>query len=428
MPNSGPDGRYLPRHVAGRLLAYRRQFPVTLIIGARQIGKSTLLANELRGWRAVDLESPEDHSLVAADVSFFLREHPRRVWFDEAQRLPELFPALRVAIDHDRRPGRYVLCGSASPLLMARGSESLAGRVGVLEMSGLTAGERLSRPPAAALGLALTAKRAPNFIVALERMLARRSIAGTAPALSRMCLVGAYPEIVRMAGDRRRWRWMDSYVRTVSERDLSELGRALRPAGLLRFLKLLAARQGQLLNVHELAQGFGCDPRTAAGYLDLLEATFLWRRLPPYHANLSKRQIKTPKGYVRDPGLAHHLLGLTSGEAARLSPHSGPLWEGWLVEEARAMGLLMEPSPVIHFWRTVAGAEIDLVVEQGDRLLPIKIKRGMRIRSGDLAAMRVFLVDQGERAPFGLVLHEGDDLVRFDERIVGVPTRMFLGV
>lgn len=408
---------YLPRHLSIRLWAYLDQFPCVLLLGARQTGKSTFLSHELDGWQRIDLEDPGQTGLVATAPDLYLRDHPSLVWFDEAQRVPELFSALRYSIDRDRTPGRYVLSGSASPALLHDVSESLAGRVGILHLGPLTSAELLRLP-------------SPDFLaVALEEAQPHRLVQSLAPTrvpadedLRRIWLRGGYPEPGLMSDSVAAWRWFDSYVRTISERDLQSSAPRLAPATLARLLQLAAARHGQLLNVSSLSRDLGATTRTIGQQLDALEGSYLWRRLPPYLANIGKRLAKSPKGMLVDSGLLHHLLHVHDLNALESHPVFGPSWEGWIGEQLMRQVDLLEPAPSVYHWRTQAGAEVDLVFESaGGVLLPVEIKHASRLSPMHLRGLSRFLDDFADRAPLGIVIYRGRDVARLTDNIVLVP-------
>src|SRR5438094_10235178 len=295
------------RLAAARLRRLWRQFPAVLILGARQVGKTTLARQTFPRLPYVDLEEPRSRERFQDDPAFQLERYATApVILDEAQAVPELFAALRGAIDRQaQKPGRFLLLGSAQPSLIRGVSESLAGRVGVLDLDPLTTAEARSGTP-------------------------RRAW----PAL---WLRGGFPGALR--GDFRDW-W-EGYLRTYVERDLPQLGVGADPLLLRRLLTMLAHAQGGLLNASALGQSLGVSYHTVQRYLDVLEQTFLVRRLPPYHRNVRKRLVKAPKVYLRDTGLLHHLLNLPSADDVA----SHPVGEE-LEEDAVRAGVADEPAEV----------------------------------------------------------------------------------
>jgi predicted AAA+ superfamily ATPase len=362
----------LDRGAAARLARLLREFPAVLVYGPRQCGKSTLLEACLPDWRRLDLERPADEALLLADLEGFLAAHPRRLALDEAQRLPALFPALRHALDRGRGNGRYVLTGSASPALVRQVSETLAGRIGLLELTPFRASE-----------LAATRHAADRWFW------------------------GGYPPVHARRSAHARGEWLGAYVPTFLERDLPNLGIRLPAARLRTLWTMLTHVHGNLLNVADLARSLGVSFHTVAGDLDVLEGAFVVRRLPPYFANVQKRLTKSPKVYVRDSGLLHHLAGLREARELSAWPRRGASFEGLVVEEVCAWAQTALVRPGLFFWRTQAGAEVDLLIEDGRRLLPVEVKLGADVDLRSLAGLRQCMEDLGARR--GVVVYTGEE-------------------
>lgn len=414
---------YIQRMLSDRFFAYLRQFPAVLLLGARQVGKSTFLSHVLREWESIDLERPGVAERIQADIGLFLKDHSSKVWFDEAQRVPELFSALRWHIDQDRTPGRFVLSGSASPALQKEVSESLAGRIGILELGPLSLVEKEGRAASTFLKEGLDSVSAVHF---LEKMNAHVLKSNPRSEIRQAWLHGGYPEPSCLLKADQAWRWFDSYVRTVSERDIQGVAQGLGPVSLSRFLRMLAARHGQCLHESELARDFGVSVKTAGRYLEALEGAFLWRRLLPYFANMGKRLVKSSKGYMVDSGLLHHLLGVSSWESLEVHPLLGASWEGWVIEQLLRQAQVIEPMPAAFYWRTHAGAEVDLVLESANRLLPMEIKHRSNVGPMETRGIRHFLSDFSAKASWGIILYRGDEMLRVESDVVLVPAEMAL--
>ena len=320
-----------------------RQFPAVLILGPRQCGKTTLSKEGIKG-SYFDLEKPADQRVFLGDPELALSRTAEPVILDEVQCIPQLFPILRSVIDEKRRKnGRFYLLGSVNPSLLQHVSESLAGRVGILELT--------------------------PFL---------RSEAKTAGVdLATHWLRGGFPDAC-MARNSDQWeRWQDAYLRTFIERDVSRHGIKTSCFELRRFLTMGAHHHGGLLNASEIGRAFGLTYHTVQRYRDILEGHYLTRRLQPYAANRGKQLVKTPKIYIRDSGLLHHLLGIKVERDLLASPKRGWSWEGYMIEQVIALEQLMRPASRFSFYRTKAGAEIDLIVERGVENIGFEFKSAL---------------------------------------------------
>lgn len=364
--------RFVPRAAASRLERLLRDFPMALVLGPRQCGKSTLVRMLRPGWLHLDLERPADAALLRADLEGFFEQNPRHVVIGEAQRLPEVFSLLRYVSDRSPGRGRFLLTGSAHPALVHSVSESLAGRVGVLELSPFRASE----------------------------------LAGTSHAADRW-FWGGYPPVHARRGARVRGEWLDAYVSSFLERDLPSFGVRLPVTRLRTLWAMLTHVHGNLLNVSDLARSLSISFHTVAGDLDVLEQTFMLRRLQPYHANVQKRLTKSPKLYLRDSGLLHFLAGLREPRELATWPRRGASFEGLVIEELVSWARDNLVRPEAFFWRTQAGAEVDLLLVHGRRLVPIEIKLGAAVDPRSLAGLRQCMADLGLKR--GFVVSTGDE-------------------
>ena len=346
-----------------------RASPVVALLGARQVGKTTLarqIAQRRRGpTHFFDLESTADVARLA-DPLLALSSLKGLVVLDEIQRRPEIFPTLRVLADRRPRPARFLVLGSASPGLLRQSSESLAGRVAYYELP--------------CLSLAETG----------------------AEKLDLLWLRGGFPRSFTARSHAESHRWRQEFVRILLERDLPQLGISIPSATLERFWSMLAHYHAQVWNGSELARAFGVSQHTVRRYLDALAATFLVRVLKPWSANLGKRQVKAPKVYVRDSGLLHRLLEVGTRIELERHPKVGASWEGFVIENLiRALGV---DERQCFFWATHSGAEIDLIVRRGGRLRGFEVKRtsspaatrSMRSAVADLDLRSLDVIHAGE--------------------------------
>jgi len=363
-------------------LRLAQQFPAVLILGPRQCGKTTL-AKEFLAGEYFDLEKPSDRQVFAGDAELAFRHFTGPCILDEAQVLPELFPVLRALIDEQReRCGRFFLLGSVNPALVRAISESLAGRVGLVELT--------------------------PFLFSEVADLAGRNVAS-------LWLRGGFPDAF-LAADESSWAlWQDNYLRTLVERDLVRQGVRLSAFEMQRFMGLLTHHHGGLLNASELGRAMGLSYHTVGAFLDILEGHFLIRRLPPYFANLGKRLVKSPKVYLRDSGLLHHLLGIPDERRLLESPQRGSSWEGFVIEQLIALETLAHVGSRFYFYRTHAGAEVDLIIDRGQTRIGYEVKCSASVGKGDWSNLRG-AIDAGI-IQSGFVVYLGERSFPVEERI-----------
>ncbi len=390
-------------------------FPCVALLGVRQCGKTTLLDTLPKTWKRMDLERMADRRLIEEDPDLFLRMNPDRVAIDEAQLLPALFPALRVAIDENRSlKGRFVITGSSSPELMRNISESLAGRMAVLELAPFsweevtgTSGRdsllrRLQDPRAQAAGL-------------LRGLKPRGTLAQAHDYWFR----GGYPEPWLSNQPAFHTRWMDQYMLAYLSRDIRRLFPGLDEPRFRRFIDMLGGLSGTVLNHADVARALGVSQPTARDYFEIAHGSFLWRRIPAWTRDPVKRVVKHPKGHLRDSGLRHGLLHLPDQRALLTHPAMGSSWESMVIEEIfrqlDGLGVHYEYT----FYRTSGGAEVDLVLEGAFGLIAVEIKHGQGADPRDLRQLRAF-VDQ-HKARLGLVISNDVAARHYDDRLIGLP-------
>ena len=355
-----------PKRLAEVRQALRRA-PIVALLGPRQCGK-TSLAREV-GTKAAhffDLESSTDRLALAAAPERLLGPLRGLVVLDEVQTMPELFPLLRVLADRKPIPARFLLLGSASPDLIHGASESLAGRVTFVFLSGFDVTE-------------VGAKRTDQL----------------------WCR-GGFPPSFLGENDAASYRWRQDFVETFLSRDAGRFGITLPPEGLRRFWTMLAHLHGGVLNTAELGRAVSIDQKTASRYVDILQGAFLVRRLPPWFVNVGKRIVKAPKIYIRDSGLLHALLGLRSQAEVLRHPRFGSSWESFVLEHI--IGFLRAEREA-YFWGTHGGAELDLLISRGGKSYGFEMKfadapsttKSMQVALADLGLHRLFVVYPGNR-------------------------------
>lgn len=333
------------RQLNNRVQSYLNYFPVTAILGPRQCGKTTLAKSILAEFSErkvlyLDLERPSDLAKLSDAEAFLQRNRNCLICLDEIQRSPELFPLLRSLCDTGGEPARFLLLGSASPELLKQSSESLAGRIGYLELTPFTESE-----------------------VGQKNQ-------------ETLWLRGGFPRSFGAPEEALSCAWRDNFIQTFLERDIPQLGITIPSVNLRHFWQMCAHLQGDLWNHAKVAASLGVTGKTVAHYLDILEKAYMVRRLQPFAANVKKRLVKTPRVYLRDSGLVHRLLRIDDMDMLSGHPIRGASWEGYVIEQIASA----VPDAELSFYRTSAGAEIDLLVKQGERLTAIEIKASVAPR------------------------------------------------
>ena len=407
---------YYRRWLTPQLQAACEAHPVVVLTGARQVGKSTLLrrAEPFAGWRY--------HTMDDFDALRQVRENPSGLWagahevvLDEVQKAPELLPAVKRAVDEQPGHCRFVLSGSANLLLMGKVSESLAGRAVYLTLDPLTLGELHGQPPPALLA-AILAGRWPEDDTLPERL------PDPLPLMQR----GFMPALLTLTTPDDVLRWWEGYVATYLERDLRQLSQVESLVDFRRVMALLALRTGQLLNQSDVARDAGLSQPTIHRYLNLLEATHLFERVPAYLGSHTTRLLKSPRAFWSDVGLAVFLTGYYSAPEVAGARELGAFFETLIYQHLRVSCALLTPRGRLHFWRTQTGDEVDFVVEHGRRVVGIEVKMtdapGYRHAAG-----LVRFLDAHPQAVGGILLHRGQQIRRLDDRIVAVPWTLLTG-
>ena len=359
---------YLNREIfEGQIRDSIEMNPVTAILGPRQCGKTTIARRIAESFPSVvlDLEDPADFELLSVSLKAFLEQQNGLVVIDEAQRMPEIFPVLRVLADQKHPSRKFLLLGSASPDLIKNTSESLAGRIGFVDLTGFKIEE---------VG-------AENF--------------------QRLWLRGGFPLSYLAEGDEQSYQWRENFIRTFLERDINLLGFNIPAMALRRFWVMLAHYHGQIWNGAEFARSMGVSEPTVKRYLDILTGTFLVRQIQPWYENLKKRQVKSPKIYIRDSGILHALLSLRNDQ---LPSHVkvGASWEGFVIEQI----LQKMETRDYYYWRTHTGVELDLLILKNGKRYGFEIKysdkpqitRSMKQAKSDLKLDVLYLIYQGKYA------------------------------
>ena len=402
----------MERHYTPLLHELLGLFPCVALVGVRQCGKTTLLQELPPPWRRYDLEKSDDLEIVTRDPDLFFRLNPDQIAIDECQLHPELFPALRVAIDADRhKPGRFVITGSSSPELLQSISESLAGRIAIIEMAPFSLAEAHARPPSEFYKLISEQSPAEAF----------RQLTPAIPLKEQhdYWFRGGYPEPWIKNQPRFSRLWMQNYLQTYLERDILRLFPGINRQKYRLFMQMLGNLSGTIINYSNVARALGVAQPTARDYLQIAHGTFIWRNIPPYEKNATKRVVKHPKGYLRDSGLLHFLLHLNKPDDLLAHPQMGHSWETMVIEtllrELNAQGMAYN----YYHYRTGGGAEIDLILEGKFGLIPVEIKYGQKVTMKELRGIRDFVRERN--CQYGIVINNAERVDLYDEKLIGIP-------
>jgi len=410
------DPAFHPRFVLPRLTEALEDTPLVLIHGPRQCGKTTLAraVGDGSGYGYVSFDSDVLRASAQADPAGFVADLPDKVVLDEVQRVPELFTALKAAVDRDRRPGRFILTGSANVLLVPRLADSLAGRMEILRLHPLAQAELAGRQSGFLDALFGDGFKA-NQQARLGKELAERIAAG------------GYPAALARPSPRRRVAWYRDYIETLVQRDVRDLARISSLDVLPRLLTLAAGQTARLLNVTDLASPFQLSRPTIRDYVTLLARVFLLEELPPWHSNRLSRLIKTPKLHLGDTGLACALLGVDAAALWADRTLLGQLLETFVFQELRRQASWLDEPLTFHHFRDKDGVEVDIVLEGGgQRVAGIEIKAAATVTAGDFRGLRKLKESAGKRFAAGVVLYDGEVTAPFGDRLFAVPIRSLL--
>lgn len=375
----------IPRHAKSALLEVSRAYPIAAITGPRQSGKTTLARQVFNKHPYVSLEDLDEQAHAQRDPRGFLARFPNGAVIDEAQRCPALFSYLQTIVDSMRKTGVFVLTGSQQFGLMSRITQSLAGRVGLVQL--------------------------------LPFGMYELAAAGRLPEeLERVLWTGLYPALYDR--DVTATRWYADYVATYVERDVRQIA-SIQDLGLFqRFLKMCAARTGQILNLSSLANDIGVSHVTARAWLNVLEASYIVFTLQPHFRNFGKRLVKAPKLYFHDPGLACFLLGVENEEALRHHSLRGALFETLVVNEFVKVRFHQGMPSNVYYWRDNIGTEVDMIIDAGGKLTPVEIKAGQTFTAEYLAALQKWAQYAGEESGIPHLVYAGRQ--SYDREGVGV--------
>lgn len=404
-----PRDALIPRHAKRQVATALADTPVVMVNGPRQCGKTTLVRGfETSGRRYISLDDETALGAARDDPAGFLRPLDSAI-LDEVQRAPELLRAIKLTVDNDRRPGRFLLTGSADLLALPTISDSLAGRMEIVTLLPLSQTE-IARTSSRFIDRVFTGKLPQPSEVSIGAKLVQR------------VLRGGYPEMLRRADHARRRNWARDYVAAIVQRDVRDISTIERLDVLPRLLRILAQQSGQLTNFTQIGGQIGLDDKTARKYLGVLEQLFLLRRLEPWHGNRLSRLIKTPKLHFLDSGLLAALLGATPDRIGEDRAVLGTLLETFVYTEVLKAAEAGGRSISLYHYRDKDQNEVDLVLEDEiGRIVGLEIKAAATVRPADFAGLRKLAAATGKHFCLGAVLHDGDAVTGFGDHLVAAP-------
>ena len=405
---------YKQRHIEAKLKETAQYFKIVLVLGARQVGKSTLLHHTFPKAPVILFEPLQDLYNVRSDPDLFLNHFPSPLILDEVQYVPELLAALKRRVDASDKMGQYFLTGSQNFSVLKNIAESMAGRVGILHLDGLTPEEMLGQGDK--IGWLAAYLKDPASL--------HTHLQGTYKEFSNLAHFlwrGTYPGTLSMP-DSSMATYFRSYVQTYFDRDVRTMENIKELADFDRFLNLAAALSGQEINTSQLGREIGITPGTARRWLDLLIYSYQWIELFPFHGNTIKRISGKRKGYFRDTGISCYLQRISSSEAVAVHPRLGALFESWIINYIYRQFVHLPLDPHMYHWRTYGGAEVDLILEMDGKLYPIEIKCKTSVNKQDASGIRVFKETYPHQQIMpGLIVYCGNECLAIDQDVIAIP-------
>lgn len=400
------------RNISNNLLEALAFSPVVLLNGARQTGKSTL-AQWIAKKQNMQYYTLDDFSVLDAvnrDAAGFLSGIKSPAVLDEVQRTPHLFQAIKMDVDNNRSPGKFLLTGSANIFLLPKLSESLAGRMEILTLWPFSCDELTKRK-----NMFIDNLFADDFPSLKYKKVSRDSIID-------LLLKGGYPEAHKLDNERRKNVWFGSYITTILQRDIRDISKIEGIHELPKLLSILASQCASVLNITSLSRDTGIPLMTLKRYLILLEATFLVKRLPAWFTNIRKRMIKSPKIYLNDTGLLAYLLGINHKQLLSSHYQSGHVIENFVMQELFKQASWSSTQPRFYFYRTAAGKEVDFILENSSgQIVGIEVKASNTVQRSDFKGLTDVKESTGKRFLRGMVIYFGDTIIPYDKDLFAVP-------
>ncbi|MBI5043324.1 MAG: ATP-binding protein [Nitrospirae bacterium] len=417
----------IKRHLFHDIMDSLQHFPVVLLTGARQVGKSTL-ANELSRseWKAIYLTLDNRVILDAAlkDPDGFISGTPVPAIIDEIQKAPDLMRAIKIIVDKNRKPGQYLLTGSANLMTLSKVAETLAGRVALHELQPFTWSEISNKRPSTIL---MDIFRGDDAGVLLRKW-KRRTFTDRREDIKRHIIAGGYPTPSMMASVKARRRWFDSYRQTYIERDIRDITAIEHLPDFNRLLNLLSFRTGQVINFSEVSRELGLPFTTLRRYIDLLEMTYQIYFVRPYFVNIGKRLIKMPKLYFGDAGMACHLSAVEDWQTLERQNRVGSMVETWAASELKKLISIGDMRCQLYYWRTYAGREVDFILERGEKVIAIEVKWSHKLEDVEISGLKDCAKDLKGRHVLSILLYSGTEMIGIDKQTIAMPFGFFFGI
>ena len=406
--------RYLHRHIEKQILESAQYFKAILILGARQVGKSTLLSHLFPDVKAIVFDPVQDIYKAREDPEFFLDSFPSPLILDEVQFVPELLASLKRRMDRSDAKGQYFLTGSQNFSMLRTVAESMAGRVAIFHLDNFT--------PQEIVGQGFEEGWIPNYLNNPDSFYKnRKSLPATFPPLVEFLFRGTFPATHELPTTQIP-RYFRSYLQTYVDRDVRLQEDIRQLAEFDRFLGIIASLTAQEINASHIGREIGISPHTARRWLDLLSFTYQWFELLPYHGNTIKRISGKKKGYFKDTGFACYLQKIDSQESLAMNPKLGSIFETWVINYIHQQFATMSVAPNAYHWRTSGGAEVDLILEKDGKLYPIEMKCKTNLSKADLTGLRAFRETYREQNIMpGLVIYVGTEPFKLDEHTTAIP-------
>ena len=405
---------YLPRHLEQQILESAKYFKAILLLGARQVGKSSLLTHLLPTTKAFVFNPVQDTYKARQDPHLFLNSFPAPLILDEVQYVPELLAALKQRMDQSETKGQYFLTGSQNFSMLRNVAESMAGRVAIFHLNNFT--------PQEILGLGTQEGWIPQYLDNPSTFYkGRNQTPATFLPLIEFLFRGTFPGTVELPTTQIP-RYFHSYLQTYIDRDVRTMENIQGLAEFDRFLGISASLTAQEINASQIGREIGISPQTARRWLDLLIYTYQWSELFPYHGNTIKRISGKKKGYFKDSGFACYLQALESPQSLAKSPRLGAIFETWAINYIQQQFATLAVPPNCYHWRTSAGAEVDLILERAGKLYPIEMKCKTTLTRNDLSGLRALrqTYPNIEIMP-GLIIYAGSEVFQLDEDTLAIP-------